>query len=91
MARPNLVERLRHPERRRRGPYRRQGDEIQAAIRAVTDARPTCGYQRVTALLNRARRGAGAPPVNGKRVLRLMRRASLTLQPCDLSPDRSRA
>jgi putative transposase len=82
VARSNLVDQLRHPERRRRGPYRRAGDdELLAEIRAITDARPTYGYRRVAALLNRARRASGEPPVNRKRVLRLMQRASLTLQP----------
>ena len=77
VARSNLVEALKRPERRRRGPYRRAGDdELLADIRAITDARPTYGYRRVAALLNRARRAAGAPPVNRKRVLRLMQRAS---------------
>ena len=83
VARSNLVDQLRHPERRRRGPYRREGDEdLTSEIRAITDVRPTYGYRRVTALLNRARRSSGEPPVNRKRVLRLMRQAGLTLQPC---------
>lgn len=82
VARSNLVEQLTKPGRRR-GPDLREGDDaLLAEIRAVTDARPTYGYRRVAALLNRARRAAGRPPVNRKRVLRLMRRASLTLQPC---------
>jgi putative transposase len=82
VARSNLVDQLRHPERRRRGPYRRSGDdELLAEIRAITDARPTYGYRRVAALLNRARRSSGEPPINRKRVLRLMRQASLMLQP----------
>jgi putative transposase len=82
VARSNLADQLRHPERRRRGPYRRAGDdELLAEIRAITDARPTYGYRRVTALLNRARRSSDEPSVNRKRVLRLMRQASLTLQP----------
>lgn len=82
VARSNLVDQLRRPERRRRGPYRRAGDdELLVEIRAVTDARPTYGYRRVAALLNRARRASGAPSVNRKRVLRLMQQASLTLQP----------
>ena len=46
-----------------------------------TDARPTCGYRRITALLNRARRAAGAEPLNHKRVFRLMRQGQLLLQP----------
>lgn len=83
VARSNLVNRLQHPERPRRGPRHRAGDdELLADIRAITDARPTYGYRRVAALLNRARRGAGEPPVNRKRVFRLMGLASLLLQPC---------
>ena len=82
VARSNLVDQLRHPERRRHGPYRRAGDdECLAEIRAITDQRPTYGYRRVAALLNRARRASDEPPVNRKRVLRLMQQASLTLQP----------
>ena len=79
VARSNLVEQVKGG--RPRGPYRREGDDdLTATIRAVTDARPTYGYRRVAALLNRARRATGDPPVNRKRVLRLMRSAALTLQ-----------
>jgi transposase InsO family protein len=82
VARSNLIEQLKG-SRRRRGPYQRKDDDVLLAeIRAITDARPTYGYRRVAALLNRARRATGEPPVNRKRVLRLMRRASLILQPC---------
>ena len=81
VARSNLVEQLAHTGKRRGG-YRREGDdELLAAIRQLTDARPTYGYRRVTALLNRARRVAGAAPVNHKRVFRLMARGSLLLRP----------
>lgn len=74
VARSNLVEQLQRPDRPRRGPYARaEDDEVIAEIRAITDARPTYGYRRVTALLNRARRGAGRPRLNHKRVFRLMR------------------
>ncbi len=83
VARSNLVDGLRRPGSRRQGPYRREGDDdLLVAIRDITDARPTYGYRRVAALLNRARRASGEPPVNRKRVLRLMRLADLTLQPC---------
>lgn len=83
VARSNLVEQLRRPDRPRRGPNTRAGDdEIIAEIRGTTDALPTYGYRRVTALLNRARRGSDKPCLNHKRVLRLMRMASLLLQPC---------
>ena len=80
VARSNLVDQLRHPDRPRRGCYRRvRDDEWLTAIRAITDARPTYGYRRVTALLNRARRSSGEPSLNHKRVFRLMRQASLLL------------
>jgi putative transposase len=82
VARSNLADQLRHPQRRRRGSYRREGDdELLVEIRAVTDERPTYGYRRVTALLNRARRSSGELPANRKRVLRLMRQAGLLLRP----------
>ena len=82
VARSNLVEQLQRPKRPQRGPYRRAEDEaVLGEIRAITDARPTYGYRRVTALLNRARRNAGAPQINHKRVFRLMRLSSMLLQP----------
>lgn len=43
-----------------RGRYRKAEDaEFLPAIRAIVDARPTYGYRRVTALLNRERRLQG--------------------------------
>jgi putative transposase len=82
------VEQLRRRDHPRRGSYARAGDdEIIAEIRAITDARPTYGYRRVTALLNRARRSSGHPRLNHKRVFRLMRIARLLLQP-DTSKNR---
>ena len=67
VARSNLMDQLRHPERRRRGPYQREGDdELLAEIRAITDRRPTYGYRRVAALVNRARRSANAPQVTAR-------------------------
>lgn len=81
VARSNLVEQLRGPSKPR-GRYRRRGDDqLLATIRQLTDGRPTYGYRRITALLNRARRAAGDPPVNHKRIFRLMAAARLLLQP----------
>jgi putative transposase len=81
VARSNLIAQMQRATRQR-GHYRRQGDdELLQAIRQLTDARPTYGYRRITALLNRARRASGAEPVNHKRVFRLMRQAQLLLQP----------
>jgi putative transposase len=81
VARSNLVEQLSGASKRR-GRYQRQGvDEVLTAIRQLTDARPTYGYRRITALLNRARRASGAEPINHKRVFRLMAQGQLLLQP----------
>jgi transposase InsO family protein len=49
-------------------------------IRSIVDERPTYGYRRVTALLNRVLRTNGCPAVNHKRVYRLMRINGLLLQ-----------
>ncbi|GJE42487.1 hypothetical protein AEGHOMDF_1659 [Methylobacterium soli] len=80
VARSNLVEQMRGGARSR-GPYRRADDEaVLIAIRAITDVRPTYGYRRVTAILNRTRRATGELALNHKRVFRLMKRDSLLLQ-----------
>ncbi len=80
VARSNLVEQIRSGSRSR-GRYRRADDEaVLIAIRAITDVRPTYGYRRVTAILNRTRRATGEPALNHKRVFRLMKRDSLLLQ-----------
>lgn len=80
VARSNIVEQIRTGSRSR-GPYRRADDEaVLIAIRAITDVRPTYGYRRVTAILNRTRRATGEPALNHKRVFRLMKRDSLLLQ-----------
>lgn len=80
VARSNLIER-RDQRRPRRGPQERAGDdELLADIRALVDRRATYGYRRITALLRRERCAAGLPPVNAKRVYRLMRKSGLTLE-----------
>ena len=66
---------------RPRGSYRKTDDaELLPAIRRLVDQRPTYGYRRLTALLNRERRVAGLEPVNRKRVLRILGRNGLTLE-----------
>lgn len=62
------------------GPRTRPKDmALLPTIRRLVDERPTYGYRRVTALLNRARRTEGLDPVNRKRVLRIMRENGLVL------------
>ncbi len=60
-----------------RGPYKKAGDEVLLQrIRAVVDSRPSYGYRRVTARLNRQQPNAR---VNHKRVYRVMKEAGLLL------------
>jgi hypothetical protein len=68
VARSNLVEQLQRPDRPRRGPYARaEDDEVIAEIRAITDARPTYGYRRVTAFpMSRHRRQSDPDPPSCK-------------------------
>jgi putative transposase len=71
---------LYEPPKRRSG-YRKSADEPMAQqIRAVCEERPTNGYRRITIQLNRRRARAGEPPVNHKRVYRLMKQRHWLLQ-----------
>lgn len=80
VARSNLHERA-AGRSKGRGPYRKDEDaELLPVIRRLVDARPTYGYRRIAALLNRERREADLPPANRKRVLRIMNAHGLTLQ-----------
>ena len=79
VARSNVVERIK-AARPKRGPQTREGDlELVAEIRRLVDQRPTYGYRRIAALIKRERRCAGSPPVNAKRVYRLMKKHGLLL------------
>jgi putative transposase len=79
VARSNLVERLgRIP--RARGPYTKPEDgALLPLLRKLADERPSYGYRRLTALLNRQHRCEGKPTVNAKRVLRILQVNGLTL------------
>jgi len=79
VSRSNLHDRVRKPERSRSA-YTKAGDEeLLPAIRRVVDARPTYGYRRITALLNRALAAESKPSANHKRVYRIMKRHGLLL------------
>ena len=65
----------------RTGFYRKNDDGYYLQlIREITDERPTYGYRRVTAVLNRRLKQAGQPVVNHKRVYRIMKIHNLLLQ-----------
>jgi putative transposase len=81
VSRSNLIDRAQQ-RTKARGPYRKTEDAaLLPLIRAVVVERLTYGYRRVTALVNRKLRQDSKPTVNAKRVLRIMRRHALTLEP----------
>ena len=81
VARSNLAEQARRTRSTPRRPHRKAADaELLPVLRRLVDERPTYGYRRLTALPNRERRAGGEPPVNRKRVLRILRAHGLTLQ-----------
>jgi putative transposase len=81
VARSNLAEQARRAgSYGSRSPCRKAGDaELLARIRLLVDARPSYGYRRVTALLNRQAEAEGLARANHKRVHRVMKRAGLLL------------
>ena len=80
VSRSNLVERLKGRAEPRRRYHKAQDAAVLPRVRRLVDARPTYGYRRITALLNRDLAAEGAAPVNHKRVYRLMQRHGLLLE-----------
>ena len=65
----------------KRGRYKMPDDDkYLPLIRQIIDERPTYGYPRVTAILNRMLRRKGEPVINPKRVYRIMSINNLLLQ-----------
>jgi len=79
VARSNLIDRLQGRSRPRRGYHKAEDAELVPQIMALVAARPTYGYRRITAILNRQLRSGGATPVNHKRVYRIMKAHNLLL------------
>lgn len=79
ISRSNMIRRV-NGEGRPRQAYRKPGDQaLLAQIRALVDQRPTYGYRRIGALLNRMRERLGQAAVNHKCVYRLMKQNNLLL------------
>lgn len=75
VSRSNLYEKPRG-----RSAYQKAEDAILIPqIRAICDQRPTYGYRRISALLNRGRAERGEPRINHKRVYRIMKQERLLL------------
>jgi transposase InsO family protein len=82
VSRSNLAERG-HGRSQSRGRYIKADDEaLLPLIRRFADERPTYGYRRIAALVNRELARQSLPPANRKRVHRIMHRHSLLLGRC---------
>ena len=80
VSRSQLSERLR-AEPKPRSSYRVSDDSgLLGPLRTLVDERPTYGYRRITALLNRERLKNGLPRLNHKRIYRLMYQNGMLLQ-----------
>ncbi|MRS04379.1 IS3 family transposase [bacterium] len=74
-----------------RSPYykRKDDDAFLLLIRQITDDRPTYGYRRVTALINRQRMAQGQSRINPKRIYRLLKMHGLLLPRYSGKPTRT--
>ena len=80
ISRSQLHERL-TGDRKPRSSYRMSEDsELLPALRTLVDERPTYGYRRITALMNRERLKNSLPRLNHKRIYRLMSQNGMLLQ-----------
>ena len=79
VARSNLIDRLNDRTKPRRRYYKAQDAALVPLITTLVAARPTYGYRRITAILNRQLRSEGLTPVNHKRVYRIMKAHNLLL------------
>ena len=81
VSRSNQYEQRSRDRRHRPQRYNKAEDAYYLPlIRNITDQRPTYGYRRVTALLNRALVANAHPRVNHKRVYRIMKIHGLLLR-----------
>jgi len=79
VARSNLIDRLKGKTKPRRRYHKAQDGDLVPRIAALVTARPTYGYRRITAILNRQLRSEGLAPCNHKRVYRIMQAHGLLL------------
>jgi putative transposase len=80
VARSNLVERQARTSKPCGCYHKAEDSRLLPLIRQLVDERPSYGYRRITALLNRRLQGQELPRVNAKRVLRILQNHGLTLQ-----------
>lgn len=77
VARSSLIDRLQGKAKPRRRYHKAQDAALVPLITALVAARPTYGYRRITALLNRQLHSQGLAAVNHKRIYRIMKTHNL--------------
>ena len=80
VSRSQLTERLKGAAKPRSAYFKTEDAELLKPLRSLVDERPTYGYRRIAALLNRERLKNSLPRVNHKRVYRLMSQNGMLLQ-----------
>ena len=80
VSRSNLYDRVRGLTQPRRSYHKAEDAAVLPRIQKLVARRPTYGYRRITALLNRELRSEGLANVNHKRVYRIMKDNGLLLQ-----------
>ncbi len=79
VARSNLHDKMRQAMKPRASYRKPNDDDLLPLVRRLVDERPTYGYRRITALVNRELARTGEPVVNHKRMFRLMRQNGMLL------------
>jgi hypothetical protein len=79
VSRSNLHERVSGRTKPRRRYHKAQDAALLPLIERLVAKRPSYGYRRITAVLNRKLRTDGLAPVNHKRVYRIMKAHNLLL------------
>ena len=79
VSRSNLLARVKGQTKPRRRYHKAQDAALVPLVRDLVGRRPTYGYRRITAVLNRVLRKNNAPLVNHKRVYRIMKAHQLLL------------
>lgn len=79
VARSHLHDRLQGTVKPRPKPHKAKDAALLQHIRRLVDERPTYGYRRITALLNRELARENKPLANHKRVYRIMKQHGLLL------------
>jgi putative transposase len=80
VSRSQLIERLKGSAKPRSAYFKTEDAELLKPLRSLVDERPTYGYRRIAALMNRERLKNSLPRINHKRVYRLMSQNGMLLQ-----------